>query len=288
MIIESEIYKQLLDNLGLDNEKFEPEDMKANHPTKAKYYVKNIADNCFDEPHSKLDSSARAVYSSVTMIYNLFGKNVIIDGKKYQVEYEEELKAIVPSNGRYETHKAHLDASLRCDNEIIFCEAKLKEWFGSPKKLAASYLKPECYFEDTTDKNLFINFFKSIIDMKSLNAEGKYKSIYKRYDAIQMTIHILGIYNYVKEQIHRQHINKITLINCVWGYDVIPEYEVEKKEATEFIKLANKEFKKIFDEIGVEFEIKYYSFHELKDKIDFSADKERLEYLKRYDVNINA
>ena len=40
----------------------------------------------------------------------------------------------------------------------------------------------------------------------------------------------------------------------MWGYDVIPEYEVEKKEATEFIKLANKEFQKVFDELGVEFE----------------------------------
>ena len=46
----------------------------------------NNADNCFDKPHTKLDSKARAVYSSATMIYNLLGNEVNIDGKKYQVE----------------------------------------------------------------------------------------------------------------------------------------------------------------------------------------------------------
>ena len=158
----------------------------------------------------------------------------------------------------------------------------MTEWFGSPKTLAEAYLDAQCYLNITDNKKEFIKFFKELVDIKTLS-NGRYKSIYKRYDAIQMTIHILGIYNFIKSN-KNGNIKNISLINCVWGYDEIEQYLEEKKEAKEFIEKANRKFRPIFSKIGIQFNIEYYSFHELKDLIDFSKDSEKLEYLKRYNI----
>lgn len=282
MSIETKIYDKLLNNLKDTKDKFYPSDLKKS--TKAKYYYKDIKDNCYDEPHDKLDLRARSIYSSATMIYNLLGKSVTLNNKSYEVIYEEELPAITPGKGKYQTHKAHLDATLRNDKEIIFVEAKMREWLGQPKTLKQAYLNESKYLDITEDKKLFIEFFKSIIKDDNENKE-EYKSIYKKYDAIQMTIHILGIYNFIKLG-NNNNIKKISLINCIWDCPSISQYKKEVEEANNFIPKANSYFKPIFKKLGIDFNIEHYSFHELKDMIDFSNDKERLEYLKRYDINI--
>lgn len=280
MSIETKIYDKLLNNLNKPKDKFYPSDLKKS--SKAKYYFKDIKDNCYDIPHDKLDNRARAIYSSATMIYNLLGKSVTINNKSYEVIYEEELPAITPGGNKYQTHKAHLDATLRNNYEIIFVEAKMREWLGQPKTLKQAYLKENKYLDITEAKKLFIEFFKSIIKDNIKELE-EYKSIYKKYDAIQMTIHILGIYNFVKLG-NNNKIKSISLINCIWDYPGITQYEKEVEEATDFIKKANSYFKPIFKSLGIDFNIQHYSFHELKKLIDFSSDKERLEYLKRYDI----
>lgn len=278
---KEEIYEKLLQNLEKDKDKLCPSDMESQM---AKYYYKTIEDNCYYKPHNKLGKNTNAIYSSAMMIYNLLGNEVTLNKKDYQVQYEEELEAITPGKGRFETHKAHLDASLKREDEIIFCEAKMTEWFGSPKTLAEAYLDEECYLNITDNKKEFIKFFKELVDINTLS-NGRYKSKYKRYDAIQMTIHILGIYNFVKSN-KNGNIKNISLINCVWGYDEIEQYLEEKEEAKEFIEKANIKFKPIFIKLGIEFNIEYYSFHELKNLIDFSKDSEKLEYLKRYDISL--
>lgn len=276
------IYEKLLNSLNDNQNKFYPEDLVNKGSSKAKYYYKNIKDNCYYEPHNKLDERARAIYSSAMMIYNLLGNSVILKEKSYEVIYEEELDAITPGNGKCETHKAHLDATLRREDEIIFVEAKMTEWLSNPKNLKPAYLNESSYLEITKDKEKFINFFKMIINQNNLTQAG-YKSIYEKYDAIQMTIHILGIYNFIKSG-KNNNIKKISLINCIWGYKEIPQYNKELEEATDFIKKANTYFKPIFNSLGVDFNIEHYSFHELKSIIDFREEEEKLKYLKRYDI----
>lgn len=278
------IYEKLLNSLNDNQNKFYPEDLVNKGSSKAKYYYKNIKDNCYYEPHNKLDERARSIYSSAMMIYNLLGNSVILKEKSYEVIYEEELDAITPGNGKYETHKAHLDATLRREDEIIFVEAKMTEWLSNPKNLKPAYLNKSSYLEITKDKENFIDFFKTLINKNNLTQAG-YKSIYEKYDAIQMTIHILGIYNFIKTG-KNNNIKKISLINCIWGYKEIPQYNKELEEANDFIKKANTYFKPIFNSLGIYFNIEHYSFHELKSIIDFTQDEEKLEYLKRYDINI--
>lgn len=280
MSTETKIYDKLLENLNQIKDKFYPDDLKKS--SKAKYYFKDIKDNCYDIPHDKLDNRARAIYSSATMIYNLFGKSVTLNNKYYEVIYEEELPAITPGENKYQTHNAHLDATLRNNDEIIFVEAKMREWLGKPKKLKNTYLDESKYLDITTEKQQFISFFKTIIEDSNAILK-EYKSIYKKYDAIQMTIHILGIYNFIKLR-NNNKIKNIYLINCIWDYPGISQYEKEVEEANDFIYKANNYFKPIFKKLGINFNIKYYSFHELKELIDFKEDKERLEYLKRYDI----
>jgi hypothetical protein len=83
MPTETKIYEKLLNNLNQPKDKFYPKDLKKS--SKAKYYFKDIKDNCYDIPHDKLDNRARSIYSSASMIYNLLGKNVTLNNKYYEV-----------------------------------------------------------------------------------------------------------------------------------------------------------------------------------------------------------
>jgi len=160
----------------------------------------------------------------------------------------------------------------------------MREWLGNPKTLKKAYLNESNYLNITEDKDKFIEFLNLLIKDKEKEQE-EYKSIYSKYDAIQMTIHILGIYNFIKSE-KNNNIKKISLINCIWDCKGIPQYETEAKEANNFIPKANTYFKPLFKNMGIDFNIEHYTFHELKNMIDFSRDKKRLEYLKRYDIEI--
>ena len=297
---EEEILDRLLEKLqqneNISNQLLEPIKFKQKHPSKAKYYFKNYQNNIYnisDEMKNKIDKNhARAIHNSAVMIYNLLGDSVIYDNKEYEVEYEKELKVIKDNTGK--EHIAHLDFFMKNDSKLIFGEAKMLEWLRAPKYLKDVYLLKESYIDEADIK--FIDIFDKFIkkdNLKRHKVRSGYKSIYNRYDAFQMLIHILGIYRFVRRGENR-NIKDIELVNVVWGNEIIPKYNEEKKEATEFIEEANTIFNPnsnsnpnpIFKELGVEFKIKYYNYEEFKQKITFKDNNRKL-YLERYNINFS-
>jgi len=287
---EEEVLEKLLTNIQNNNPKSKmcPKEFNEKHPNKANYYFENYEDNfyksCISEKMKKKinKNHARAIYNSAVMIYNLLGEKVEWDGKNYTVEYEKELPVIKDNTGK--DHIAHLDFFMECDDNILFGEAKMIEWFGSPKYLKKAYLIEESYEKD--DEKIFIKKFDEFIirddDGTRHEVKSGYKSIYTKYDAFQMLIHILGIYKFIKSKEYNGK-KDIKLINVVWGNDSIEAYQKEKKEANDFIKKANEIFKQIFEDYGVNFKIEYYNYNEFKKKITFT-DKNRENYLDRYNI----
>ncbi len=242
--------------------------------------------NLFDEPYEGIDSRANSVRSSAAMIFNTIGKSeIIIDGKKYtNIEYEYELPAIDNKDNSDHNHSAHLDVKLEAKDELLFIEAKCLEWLSSPKNLNKAYLSDRCYYDCTGKaiskfKNAFLCLLKYPQDYKA-----KEKAVnYERYDAVQMTIHILGIYNWCvnnKEKLPA----KITLMNIVWNYDC-DEYNREEKEAHEFVGFANLTFRNLFDELGVKIKVEYVRYSDFLNRVDWTNSQERRKYLKRYEPN---
>lgn len=253
---------------------------------KSQFYLFNANNNLFEAPNNgiRLGTGVDAIRSSAAMIFNLLGQeDVYFNETKYSIEYEEKYVAIKDENN--ESHNAHLDAVLKKNEEsnikIIAIEAKMLEWLNSPKNLAQVYLKEEYYPEENNQKRLFVDFFNDLVNTNKVLKDGRYaKKEYKRYDAIQMTIHILSLYNYCCRDGNRPM--EITLYNVVWSYNC-PEYCIEKKEANDFIERANKKFKPIFKDKGVDFEAKYIEFDSFKKMINLSKDRER--YLERYNLS---
>lgn len=254
-----------------------------NASKKRVFYLCKLENNLFERPSPStvLGTGAEAVRSSAAMIYNLLGENeLVLDGKTYSsIEYEKQFPAIKDEGSK--KHNAHLDAVFLSSDksEMYAIEAKLLEWKDSPKNLAAAYLKKAMYFPANTESKVFIDFFKSLIDLK-LDANGRYKHNKKRYDAIQMIIHTLGLYNHFAEMKTPQ-VKKLTLLNVVWKYEC-DEYEIEENEAAQFLDDANNVFSPLFKRIGIDFSIQYSTFQAFKDKLTFAKDSNRLEYLKRY------
>ena len=249
------------------------------------FYLWKLENNLFDSParSTVLGTGAEAVRSSAAMIYNLLGENeLVLDGKTYsRIEYEKPFAAIKDEGTK--THKAHLDAVFQSadGSELYAIEAKLLEWKGSPKNLAAAYLDESMYFPTNTENKTFIDFFNSLINQE-LDGDGRYKHKTKRYDAIQMTIHTLGLYNYFAENTVPR-IKKLILQNVVWKYDC-NEYETEEREAINYLNEANRVFVTIFKQIGLDFSIQYSTFQDFKNRISFAKGSKRPEYLKRYEV----
>ena len=251
------------------------------------FYLKNYENNCFDTPVKvKLGSGKEAVKSSAAFIYNIFGKDTVIFEKtKYKaMKYEQGLIALL------DRPKAQLDGYLLSENEQkeLFFETKLLEWSGSPKNLATAYLDERNYPKYNKHKKEFISFFKSIVnENKKSTSKGveRVSHVTKVYDVIQMTIHILGIYNTICEKEYKISpkikTNNIELINLVWDYDH-PRYKKEAEEAKNYIKKLNEYFVPIFKSLNenLTFKVCYYPFSEFIKKLNFT-NKERLEYLKK-------
>lgn len=252
---------------------------------KSVFYLKDYRNNLFEipNPDTELGTGVDAVRSSAAMIYNLLGeKNIVLDQKEYTgIEYEKTFPAIIDEKG--DSHEAHLDAVFySSDNsEMYAVEAKLLEWKDSPKNLAEAYLDIDKYFTSGKESLTFIDFFRTLI-LNKQNKDGRYRHRAKRYDAIQMTIHTLALYNYFSQQASKD-VKKLTLLNVVWKYDS-DEYTTEEQEASQFIQDANDRFVPLFKQIGIDFSIQYSSFQDFKKRIDFSNDQKRLEYLNRYEV----
>ncbi len=261
---------------------FNPSEISAK---KRPYYLKNKWNNLFEIPtielQSRLDGKIGAVRSSAAMIFNLLGQKPIKigDASFSAPEYEKKILALKNRN------PAQLDALLSSDSELLFIEAKLLEWKDSPKGLAPAYLDITNYPNCNKNAEKFKEFFHSYItDKIKKDSYGKYRFVPKthHYDAIQMAIHILAIYNYCCE--HKDSVpKKVSLKNIVRSYDC-EDYHTEEKEGRVFVEKANEIFSPLFKELGIDFSVEYVTFQEFKARIDFSNDKEREMYLKRYDI----
>ncbi len=249
------------------------------------FYLIDKRDNLFDIPKSKtkLGTGVDAIRSSAAMIFNLLGEeDIVFNEKRYSgIEYEKPFPAIMDEQD--DTHYAHLDAVFySSDNtEMYAVEAKLLEWKDSPKNLAKAYLKKDKYFSANKHSQVFIEYFKSLIHQEQ-DKKGRFKHKAKRYDAIQMTIHTLALYNYFSQET-ASPVKKLTLQNVVWKYDC-DKYAKEENEAHTFIQDANERFTPLFKQLGIDFSIQYSTFQDFKKHIDFSSAPTRFAYLKRYEV----
>ncbi len=253
------------------------------------FYLWKESDNFFDIPGEiELGTGTRAVKSSAAFIYNIFGNDEIeIDGIKYNpIKYEDKLEALLNRK------PAHLDGRLiaKDNSKVIYLETKLLEWSGTPKNLALAYLDTENYPKKNSNSKKFVEFFDSICEKEEKqdkNGEWRRNHKAKVYDVIQMTIHILGIYNTVcKGEELKKDVpmpEEIELINLVWDYDC-KRYKTEKEEAEEYISELNNAFAPLFEKLHKKFCVKYISFSEFLNNHNVKfKDPARKEYLtKRY------
>lgn len=256
-----------------------------NKSEKRVFYLFDKRNNLFDIPNHKteLGTGVEAVRSSAAMVYNLLGeKEFILDHKVYSgAKFEKTFPAIIDEPGN--SHEAHLDAVFHSsDNtEMYAVEAKLLEWKDSPKNLAKAYLDKDMYLDSNKERQVFIDFFHSLVHQEE-DKEGRYKHKTKTYDAIQMTIHTLALYNHFS-QYPTSTVKKLTLQNIVWKYDC-DEYETEEKEAFDYMQNANEQFAPLFKKLGIDFSIQYSTFQDFKKRIDFTNAQKRFDYLKRYEI----
>lgn len=225
------------------------------------------------------------------MIFNTVGPHrIILDGILFdKIEYERPFDVRNEVAG-YETPKpAQLDVSLLSKDEkkLVLIESKFLEWFYSPKSCSIAYLSKRCYRQETGLKtDLFIKSFKNFLSepqAENSNHRENLLPFYKTYDAVQMNLHILGIYNFCslnKGKLPEQ----IKLINVVWDCDSAEEYQQEEKEGKEYVSSANITFKDMFMELGVDFSVEYVKYSDFLNRIDWSDDLEHRNYLKRYEV----
>ena len=291
---ENKILQLLKDKLNtikhFDEDDFNPESMK--NSDKSSYYFKLKRNNLFDglEPFPEIDGRYNSIGSSAAFVFNTFG-NI---GSKFKynnneyciMAYEKELPAIKSTleKGKSHEHNAHLDAYIINDKEEIFVETKLIEWMHSPKNLSPAYLDKNNYLY-TDGADFFIEIFKSLISNQLVGdskGEDRYKSKYEKYDAIQMTIHTLAIYNYCLSKSNKNNI--IKLWNVVFDYKESDKYITEEQEANDFIKKFSGKFNELFLNIGINFELQYIPFSEFYKKIEFD-DIRHKEYLKRYIID---
>lgn len=255
------------------------------------YHLRNIAANLYFPTYNKIDKRANALRSSAAMIYNTIGPNsIVFDGKHYSnIEYEKEFPALNNQDKSDHDHSAHLDVSMMSEDEteLVFVEAKMLEWLENPKSMSIAYLSPKCYLTDTGKAvPHFIESFRSLKSCPELKdpKEGtRILPYYRIYDAIQMNIHILGIYNYCTRK-EEKIPSKIRLLNIVWDYEKAEEYKVEEKEGKEYIAFANVTFRNLFKQLGVDFSVEYVRYSDFLKRVDWSNDMEHRSYLKRYEV----
>lgn len=257
------------------------------------YRLKSIEANLFFPPYGGIDERAYSICSSAAMIYNTIGPDsIIIDGKKYSnIIYEREFPALDNKDNSDHDHSAHLDVSMIREDgpELLLIEAKMLEWIdigkNNPKSCNKAYLSSYCYRKES--KDMYPHFkesFLSLINPDSMfKTEKLYPPSYKRYDAIQMNIHILGIYNYCARK-EEKIPKKIRLLNVVWDYDEAEEYQTEEREGKEYVAYANVTFRNLFKQLGVDFSVEYIRYSEFLNRVDWTNKLEHRKYLRRYEI----
>lgn len=280
----------LLNVCPLSSSEFGNKNKKLKNSIKAQnYYLLNLENNLYDRkrPNCKLGTGAEAVRSSASMIYNTIADgNLIINNLSYKATsplYERPFKAI--KDDKDSEHTAKLDASLISldGNSLLLIEAKCMEWFDKkPKGLKKAYLNKDNYiYQEAAD--IFIPIFKNLI-IGDLNG-NEYTAKTERYDAVQMTIHTLGIYNYCLANENKPR--KIQLLNVVWDVKSSAEYLEEEEEGNNYINSISNEFQNAFEKLGVTFDIKYIPYSDFLNSIDWTNNISRRRYLSRYDSKLH-
>lgn len=272
--MKEQILKKLKESFSQPEEKFLNE-----------YYLKDIESNLFFRPYDKIDSRAYSIRSSAAMIYNTIGPDAItFDGVRYsKIEYERKFPVL------QKRPPAQLDVSLQNDeiSELLLVEAKCLEWIDNPKSLKDAYLMESNYrINDESIISIFIESFRNLLsypEKRDLEDKTRILPYYQIYDAIQMNIHILGIYTYcVKEK--KNLPKRIRLLNIVWDYDEAEEYQTEEREGKEYVSFANVNFRNLFKQLGIDFSVEYVRYSDFLKRVDWSNDMEHRKYLERYEI----
>ena len=249
------------------------------------YRLKSIEANLFFPSYEGIDERANSIRSSAAMIYNTIGPDSItLDNIKYtKIEYERKFPVLKNRPA------AQLDVSMLNENktELVLVEAKCLEWMDKPKPLKDAYLVTENYLLKNSEVVIFFKeTFKRLLsfpEKRAADDNTKILPFYQKYDAIQMNIHILGIYNFCARK--EENIPKrIRLLNIVWDYDEAEEYQIEEREGKEYVAYANVTFRNLFKHLGVDFSVEYVRYSDFLNRVDWTNDVEHRNYLKRYEV----
>ena len=277
------------------------------------YYLLNLDDNLYkpmDEVAQKAygegtgneiaSGKMNALRSSSALTYNLFWNRIAkfrdtskrIGNGTYAVEFEKQYKTLKPSVSGL---PANLDAFLYCEDtfEAVACEMKMMEWiFNKPGTLRKKYLDPENYINEEAGR-VFVDIAKELIletDYENPDEVEAACCRMTRYDAFQMFKHTVACYSACAFQ-EKRKIKKLTLVNCAWTLSkpelleekyrerYLREEECERYEFEEF-KKSMAPVKKLFADIGVDFDICFYSVQELLSLLE--KDTEERNYLRRY------
>ena len=278
--------------------------------TQKPYYLARLDDNLampMSEQHiveynqgsgGELDGKMKSLRSSSARTFNLLGNGPVtlnnsesLPAGTYVVEFEHQLPTLVNN-----PHPANLDAKLESEDgkTIIYCEMKLAEWLlGKASGLREQYLKTDNFLIPEGSAKEFRKVFASLCDGQP-SKDGKYAPALPRYDAFQMLKHALAIYT----EMHRKKTSKeafpekIVLLNCVWEMSNPAKlgryesaYEKRQTEEHEQFRLfldAAKSTAELFEELDIDFGIRYLTFAQMRDALDLDADHRK--GLERYIV----
>ena len=270
----------------------------------AEFYFQRLEDNLIEAmceetekayrsgDGNELEEKMRALRSSSAMTYNLLG-NGTVEVKKdspffvsgeYMVSYEKQLPTI-----KRNPHKANLDAYLKGEKQLIFCEMKMTEWlFNRPGYLRESYKRKELYLHpEIFDAAMMC--LEEIVLQEPSDHKTYYSSL-EQYDGLQMFKHLLAIYNFAAEY-HGSIPQSIRLVNCVWhlpesaGISETARKEYQQKETKEHQEFerfysSTKKMREAFADLGIDFDIVLMTAKEFSDQ--FIRTMEQKKYLARY------
>ena len=266
----------------------------------AKFYLRDGRKNFYNNvmPMHNLHKYYNSVASSAAFAFNILGENEKNFGKGNIINYNNENFVVKEYEKQLDALKsrepAHLDCFISNDEKDVYIETKLTEWLCAPKNLAETYLEKSGYKNEDIYNHFKKYFSDFITDPIMYDNEGRIVSLFTRYDAIQMLIHSLGIFNkYMGTK------KKVELWNIVWDIGIfenplelsslepyINMYNEEKEQAKYFINYSNGIITPFFKDNGIDLKIKYIPFSKFYTSVKYPNDNNRIEYLKRYLITI--
>lgn len=253
-------------------------------------HIKEYGDGSGGElnPSGKTPAKMASIRSSSAMTFNLLGNDTIVMKENdightpgsYWIEYEKKLDTICNGRGK---RPANLDALLVSENEdeLIFCEMKMLEWFRkSTGSLKETYKDEKNYFPGKETAR-FLKVIKMIEDF------GTSQGCFEYYDVWQMFKHTLAIHNYMAEKGWGNY-RKITLVNVV--FEPVSDVFEGKSKVIYEKQLASehdgfRKFRLALEEGGLLreetcFDVRYVSVKEFMSYFKITDDKR--DYLRRY------